>query len=377
MKLIHLSDLHLGKRLNDFSLLDDQKHILEQILGIVESQRPDVLIMAGDIYDKAAPSAEAVALFDDFLSRLSAYVPDIFVISGNHDSPERIAFGSRLLDKSGVHLSPVYDGTLRPITLCDEHGEVDFFMLPFIKPANVRRFFPDEVIESYTDAVRIALSDAVDKGGRRVLITHQFVTGASRCDSEEVSVGGSDNVDAAVFDSFDYVALGHLHGAQSVQRSTLRYCGTPLKYSFSEAGHEKSLTVVELGAKGDIDISAIPLTPLHDLREIRGSYDTLTLRSTYEHTAADDYLRITLTDEDDIPDAAAKLRVIYPNLMRLDYDNRRTRASGTLSVSERPNEKTPLELFSELYEKQNGAPMDDEQEKLVTSLITEIWEAKA
>lgn len=275
MKLIHLSDLHLGKRLNDFSLLDDQKHILEQILGIVESQRPDVLIMAGDIYDKAAPSAEAVALFDDFLSRLSAYVPDIFVISGNHDSPERIAFGSRLLGKSGVHLSPVYDGTLRPITLCDEHGEVDFFMLPFIKPANVRRFFPDEVIESYTDAVRIALSDAVDKGGRRVLITHQFVTGASRCDSEEVSVGGSDNVDAAVFDSFDYVALGHLHGAQSVQRSTLRYCGTPLKYSFSEAGHEKSLTVVELGAKGDIDISAIPLTPLHDLREIRGSYDTL------------------------------------------------------------------------------------------------------
>ena len=322
-------------------------------------------------------TAEAVALFDDFLSRLSAYVPDIFVISGNHDSPERIAFGSRLLGKSGVHLSPVYDGALRPITLCDEHGEVDFFMLPFIKPANVRRFFPDEVIESYTDAVRIALSDAVDKGGRRVLITHQFVTGASRCDSEEVSVGGSDNVDAAVFDGFDYVALGHLHGAQSVQRSTLRYCGTPLKYSFSEAGHEKSLTVVELGAKGDIDISAIPLTPLHDLREIRGSYDTLTLRSTYEHTAADDYLRITLTDEDDIPDAAAKLRVIYPNLMRLDYDNRRTRASGTLSVSERPNEKTPLELFSELYEKQNGAPMDDEQEKLVTSLISEIWEAKA
>ena len=376
MKLIHLSDLHLGKRLSDFSLLDDQKYILSQILAIIGEQQPHAVLIAGDVYDKAVPSAEAVALFDDFLCSLSALCAHIFIISGNHDSPERIAFGARLLEGSGVHLSPVYNGEIQPVVLHDEFGEVEFYMLPFIKPVHVRRFFPETEIESYTDAVRAALSGIEKSENRKVLITHQFVTGAQRCESEEISVGGSDNVDASAFEGFDYVALGHLHGAQSVGRSALRYCGTPLKYSFSEAKQNKSVTVAELSGTGAVRISTIALTPLRELREIRGSYSELTLKENYENTARFDYLHITLTDEEDIPDGAAKLRIIYPNLMRLDYDNRRTRSGGVVGAAENIKEKSPLQLFGELYEKQNGAALSPEQAALAEKYIAQAWGAK-
>lgn len=378
MKLLHLSDLHLGKRLNGFSLLEDQKYILSQILSVTESEAPDALLIAGDVYDKATPSAEAVALFDDFLCRLAALCPHIFIISGNHDSPERLAFGARLLSLGGVHLSPVYNGEISFVTLSDEFGDAEIYMLPFISPAAVRRFFPDVVIESYTDAVKAALSGYPAKGRRSVLISHQFVTGAQRCDSEQISsVGGSDNVDSSVFDAFDYVALGHLHGAQSVGRETLRYCGSPLKYSFSEAGHEKSFTLIELFEPGHTELRSIPLSPLRDLRELRGSYEELTLKKNYENTAVSDYLHLTLTDEEDIPEALGKLRAIYPNIMRLDYDNRRTRQSGQISAAENVRSKSPLELFAELYEKQNGSPLSAEQEKLALDLIAQIWEERA
>ena len=374
MKLIHLSDLHLGKRLFEFSLLEDQKYLLTEILELVKAEAPKAVIIAGDIYDKAVPSAEAVALLDDFLSRLSKLCAHIFIISGNHDAPERIAFGANLMEKSGVHLSPVYGGSLSPVTLSDEYGEADFYMLPFVKPANVRRFFPEEEIGSYTDAVRAALRGYPAPHRRSVLITHQFVTGGVRSDSEEVSVGGSDNVDVSVFGGFDYVALGHLHSAQSISRETVRYCGTPLKYSFSEARQQKGATVVTLGEAGSVSIRAVPLTPLRELRELRGSYAELTLRENYINTALSDYLHITLTDEEDIPDAALKLRSIYPNLMKLSYDNRRTRALGRVDMAEASEQSSPLELFAKLYEKQNGAPMSDAQAKLCSALIAEVWE---
>ncbi len=375
MKLIHLSDLHLGKRLNDFSLLEDQKYILTQILGIVECEAPDAIMIAGDVYDKAMPPAEAVTLFDDFLSRLADLCGHIFIISGNHDSAERLAFGGRLLSHRGVHLSPVYDGLISPVTVSDKWGETDFYMLPFIKPAHLRRYYPEEQIESYTGALSIALSGLPKEKRRSVLITHQFVTGALRSESEEISVGGSDNVDASVFEGFDYVALGHLHTAQSVCCNTIRYCGSPLKYSFSESKQEKSVTVVAFESADTPEIYTIPLTPLRDMRELRGSYEELTLKENYQHTVTSDYLRITLTDEENIPDAAAKLRVFYPNLMRLDYDNRRTRTSGVISISETDLEKSPLELFGELYEKQNGAPLSADQKTLSKTIIAEIWEA--
>lgn len=375
MKLIHLSDLHLGKRVNEFSMLEDQQYILTEILQIIDREKPDGVMIAGDVYDKSVPSAEAVALLDDFLVRLAKRDLQVFLISGNHDSPERMAFGGRLMAQSGVHLAPVYDGKVSPITLTDNYGPVNLYLLPFLKPAHVRRCFPEREILTYTDALAAAIEAmGVDPAQRNVLVTHQFVTGAARCDSEEISVGGTDNVDVSVFEPFDYVALGHIHGPQQVGRETVRYCGTPLKYSFSEAKHQKSVTVVELGEKGAVSVRTVPLTPMRDLAELRGTYEELTFRGFYDGTSySRDYVHITLTDEEDIPDAVSKLRIIYPNLMKLDYDNKRTRAGIVLEGAE-DQQRSPLELLEEFYEKQNGQPMGEEQRAFAKSLMERIWE---
>ncbi len=375
MKLIHLSDLHLGKRVNEFSMLEDQQYILTEILQIIDREKPDGVMIAGDVYDKSVPSAEAVALLDDFLVRLAKRDLQVFLISGNHDSPERMAFGGRLMAQSGVHLAPVYDGKVSPITLTDNYGPVNLYLLPFLKPAHVRRCFPEREILTYTDALAAAIEAmGVDPAQRNVLVTHQFVTGAARCDSEEISVGGTDNVDVSVFEPFDYVALGHIHGPQQVGRETVRYCGTPLKYSFSEAKHQKSVTVVELGKKGAVSVRTVPLTPMRDLAELRGTYEELTFRGFYDGTSySRDYVHITLTDEEDIPDAVSKLRIIYPNLMKLDYDNKRTRAGIVLERAE-DQQRSPLELLEEFYEKQNGQPMGEEQRAFAKNLMERIWE---
>lgn len=418
MKFIHLADLHIGKRVNAFPMLEDQRYILKQILTILREEQPDGgVILAGDIYDKAIPSAEAVELFDEFLTQLAALRLRVFIIAGNHDSPERIAFGNRLMDRSGIYLSPVYDGHVKRITCPDSatfvtlsaanavdlnagtHSvesastsaaastcpPVDVYLLPFLKPANVRRFYPEETIESYTDAMRVAIAHMdIDPTHRNLLVTHQFVTGASRSDSEDISVGGSDNVDASVFAPFDYVALGHLHGPQQMGEEggpLIRYAGTPLKYSFSEARHHKSVTVVEIGEKKadgvmDVCIGTRELRPLHDMREIRGSYEELTLRANYEGTATDDYIHATLTDEIEVPDAARHLQVIYPNLMKLDYDNARTRGQGSDRLElKQLEEKSPLDLFSELFEKQNHKEMTEEQARYIEAQMEKIWEA--
>ena len=371
MKLLHLSDLHLGKRVNEFPMIADQQYILGKILNIIDDERPNAVLIAGDVYDKSVPPVEAVELFDDFLVKLAARKQPVYIIGGNHDSPERLAFCNRLIDSSGIHISPAYNGDVRPFALTDEFGAVNIYMLPFVKPANVRRFFPDEQIDSYTDALRVAISKMqVNESERNVLITHQFVTGAARCDSEEISVGGTDNVDLSVFDGFDYVALGHIHGAQNVGSPRVRYCGTPLKYSFSEAAQEKSVTVAELGKKGNLEIRTVPLTPERDMHEIKGAYEEIASKSFYENTPyRTDYMHITLTDETDVPEAMAKLRVIYKNLMTLSYDNARTRARTEIGVAAETERKTPLELFAEFYEKQNGAPMSEEQRAFVRKLI--------
>lgn len=377
MKLIHLSDLHLGKRVNEFSMLEDQAFILQEILRIIDEEQPQAVLLAGDIYDKSVPSGEAVQLFDGFLWELSSRKLQVFVISGNHDSPERLSFGGRLMEGSGIHLSPVYSGKVEPAVLEDAYGPVNVYLLPFLKPAHVRRYFPEEEIGTYTEALGKAVEALeIHKEQRNVLVTHQFVTGASRSDSEEISVGGSDNVDASVFDDFDYVALGHIHGPQNIGSPRIRYCGTPLKYSFSEVGQQKSVTVAELKEKGTLEVTARPLTPLRDLREIRGSYLEVTAKSFYEGRNREDYLHITLTDEEDVPDGAAKLRVIYPNLMRLDYDNARTRSRNLPEGAEEPAAKPPLELFEEFYERQNNQPMTEEQIRFSRELMETIWEDK-
>ncbi len=377
MKLIHLSDLHIGKRVNEFSMLEDQKYILREIINIIDCEQPDGILIAGDIYDKSVPSSEAVQLFDDFLYRLSIRGQQVFIISGNHDSAERLSFGGRLMDTSGIHISPVYNGSVTPYVLEDGYGKVNIYLLPFLKPAHIRRFFSEREINSYTEALSAAVENMqINVNERNVLVTHQFVTGAGRCDSEELSVGGSDNVDASVFEDFDYVALGHIHGPQKIGRDTLRYCGTPLKYSFSEADHKKSVTVAEIGEKGDIIVRTVPLIPLRDMREIKGSYLDVTNKANYQDTNTQDYIHITLTDEEDIPDAVNKLRIIYPNLMKLSYDNKRTRTNGLVGDAENAEEKSPLQLFSEFYEKQNNQPLSEEQNRFISSLIEEIWEGE-
>ena len=379
MKFIHLSDLHIGKRVNEFSMIEDQEYILKQILKIIDDEAPDGVIVAGDVYDKPVPSAEAVELFDDFIVRLSKRDLPVYIISGNHDSPERLAFGNRLMAASGIHFSSVYNGAAERFELTDEYGTTAIYMLPFVKPSHVRRFYPDDKIESYTDAITVAVREMqVDQNYRNIIITHQFVTGAERSDSEELSVGGTDNVDASAFDGFDYVALGHIHRPQNVGSDSIRYCGSPLKYSFSEAPYEKFVTVVELKEKGNTSVSTVPLIPMRDMVELKGTYDELTLKSFYEGTSyREDYVHITLTDEEDIPDVVQKLRVIYRNLMKLDYDNKRTRNQTEINGAEDVEVKSPLELFAEFYEQQNGAEMSDEQAKYMEALIEKIWEEQA
>lgn len=378
MKFLHLADLHLGKRVNGFSMLEDQAHILRQILAILDGEQPDGVLIAGDVYDKSVPSVEAVELLDGFLTELRTRGVPVLLISGNHDSPERLAFGGRVMDSCGIHISPVYDGALAPVTLHDEFGPVHVWLLPFVKPAHVRRWFPDADIESYTDAVAEAVAHMdIDTAARNVLVTHQFVTGGARSGSEELSVGGTDNVDSGVFAPFDYVALGHLHGAQHIGSETIRYAGSPLKYSFSEARQHKSVTVVTLGEKGDVQVRTVALTPLRELREIRGSYDELTARSFYEHTTyRSDYLHLILTDEQDVFDAMSRLRTIYPYLMTLDYDNARTRAAGGMSVPAETERRTPLELFEALYQRQNHQPMSEVQREYIAQLMEQIMEVQ-
>ena len=372
MKLFHLSDLHIGKRVNEFSMIEDQKYILTQILYAADQEKPDGILISGDVYDRTIPTAEAVQVFGAFVTRLSEQKIPAFIISGNHDSAERLAFGSSLMGKSGIYFSKVYDRTVEKIPMQDAYGTVWIYLLPFLRPSTIRHALPEraEEVQSAADAVRIALEQTkIDEKERNVLLAHQFVTGAKRCDAEELQVGDVDQIPAELFASFEYVALGHIHSPQKVGRETVRYCGAPLKYSFSEAGQEKSITVVELKEKGSVDLRTIPLKPLHDLRKIRGTYLEVTAKSFYENRDCEDYLQVTLTDEEDVPDGMAKLRTIYPNLMRLEYDNKRTRSNAEVRAAERVEEKSELELFQEFYELQNNQSMTEVQEQFVEELL--------
>ncbi len=377
MKFIHLADLHLGKRVNGFSLIEDQREILSQILDILDAEQPQAVLIAGDIYDRPVPPEEAVSLFDHFLVELAARKLPVLAVSGNHDSAERVAFGSRLLDASGIHISPVYDGHIEPVILSDEYGPVCFYPIPFLKPGSVRACFPDEEIPDYTTALQTVVSHLeLDPSRRNVALAHQFITGASLSGSEEASVGGLDEISASVFEDFDYVALGHLHGAQSVSCSWIRYAGSPLKYSFSESGQTKSVTVVELGPKGERSIRTVPLLPRRDMRRIRGNFADVLAQGQQGSDPVEDYCEITLTDENDVRNALTRLRVCYPNLMILRYDNTRTRTQWAADGAQDVENRTQLELFEELYTEQNGQPFSDDQREYVRSLIAQIWETE-
>lgn len=376
---MHLADLHLGKRVNGFSMMEDQEYILNRILEIMEEEQPDGLLIAGDVYDKTIPPAEAVRLMDDFLTAVAAKHVSVFLISGNHDSAERVAFGHQLMQGSGIWISPVYDGTIRHHTLEDRWGEVNIYLIPFLRPSVVRSFFPDVEIEDYTDALRTIIEDLqVDTSRRNVVLAHQFVTAAGAlpetCDSEQLSVGGLDRVDGSVFSPFDYTALGHLHGPQRVGSETIRYAGSPLKYSFSELHQKKSVTVAELRAKGETEIRQIPLQPRREMTELRGTFDEILEEARKKGELQMDYYHMILTDETDVVDALSRLREYYPNIMLLDYDNRRTRSQKEVEQLDRVEERTPGELFAALYEQQNGQEMDSDRKEYLDGLIREIWE---
>lgn len=376
---MHLADLHLGKRVNGFSMMEDQEYILNRILEIMEEEQPDGLLIAGDVYDKTIPPAEAVRLMDDFLTAVAAKHVPVFLISGNHDSAERVAFGHQLMQGSGIWISPVYDGTIRHHTLEDRWGEVNIYLIPFLRPSVVRSFFPDVEIEDYTDALRTIIENLqVDTSRRNVVLAHQFVTAAGAlpetCDSEQLSVGGLDRVDGSVFSPFDYTALGHLHGPQRVGSETIRYAGSPLKYSFSELHQKKSVTVVELRAKGETEIRQIPLQPRREMIELRGTFEEILAEARQKGEPQTDYYHMILTDETDVVDALSRLREYYPNIMLLDYDNRRTRSQKEVEQLDRVEERTPGELFAALYEQQNGQEMDSDRKEYLDGLIREIWE---
>ena len=377
MKLIHVSDLHIGKRVNEFSMIDDQADILRKIIEIVDATKPDGILIAGDVYDKSLPSIEGVTLFDEFLSQLHTRRVAVFLISGNHDSPERLNFGSRILEKNQIYIAGTFTGTMPKITMEDEYGELNVYLLPFVKPAVVNAFYPG--IEGYEQAVATVLKASdIDTTKRNVLVAHQFVTSGSnlpqQCDSENISIGGLDQVDASVFDAFDYVALGHLHGPQRIGRDTIRYAGSPLKYSFSEATQKKSVTLVTLKEKGEVTYELLPLTPLHDMRVLQGPIEQLLAVENYSKGNTNDYIQAILTNEEEIYDAIGQIRSIYPNVMRIEFRNKKNESNNELTTNEEILEKAPLELFHEFFALQNNKEMTQEQDSLIQTMMEGLFE---
>ncbi|MBP5271381.1 MAG: exonuclease SbcCD subunit D [Clostridia bacterium] len=383
MKLFHLSDLHIGKFVHKVSMLEDQAYILGQVLDAVRTEKPDAVLLCGDLYDKPQISKEAEKLYDRFLTELLSCGQPVFAISGNHDSAAHVGYFSELLKRNRLYTSePEFRGVMAPVTLEDEYGPVRFWLLPFLKPVDVRAAYPaEEYPEVETDSYHSAIASVVakldvDPAERNVILAHQFVTGASgveRSDSETISIGGLDNVGAEVFDAFDYVALGHIHRPQKVGRETVRYAGTPLKYSFSEANDQKGITVVELGDKGDVRVSALPLTPLRDMRRISGAFAELTTLKYYSAQEREDYLEVTLTDTVEVPGAFSKLKAIYPNLLSLRYEqHEREREQEGFTVTDL-EEMDPLRIVSGFFEEQTDRPLSEEQEGLLKDLMTNIW----
>ncbi|SEL23248.1 exonuclease SbcCD subunit D [Ruminococcus albus] len=373
MRFAHVSDLHLGKRLGSYTLIEDQRHILSQIADIASAENCDGILIAGDIYDKSAPSAEAVKLFGEFLTKLRRNKLSVYIISGNHDSPERIDYGREIMADADIHICACYEGSPGVLTVTDEYGKLDICSVPFIKPSFVRGYCPNKEIKTYTDMMNAVIEQSgIDRNRRCIMMCHQFITGAITCDSEYISVGTLDNIGSEVFEGFDYVALGHIHSPQNIGKN-IRYCGTPLKYSASEISHKKSVTIADIREKGDTVITTVPLVPMRDVMELRGEYNELMERSFYEKLDTDGFFFITLTDDTDIPNVMQKLRTVYHNIIQLSFDNRRTQTISEVTAAVHTDSKTPFELVAELFKEQNGAEMTEEQSVYIKDMIDKIW----
>lgn len=379
MKIMHLSDLHLGKSILEQSLIIDQEYILNQIIDIVKERSVDIVLIVGDVYDKGIPNVDAVRLFSSFLTSLYKLKVKVLVISGNHDSKDRLSFGNELFVDNGVYIEGIFNGELRKVTFEDDSGNLNIYMLPFIKPADVRKYYSDIQIDSYDDAVRCIINNTkIDKNQKNIIMVHQFVTAGGidveRCESESLSLGGIDNIDVSIFDDFDYVAMGHIHKGQRLIKDTVRYSGSPLKYSFSEVNHRKSVPIIELGAKGNISVELVDLVPLRDMKIMKGTMEELLSKEFVSKVNIDDYISVVLTDEDYIMDAIGKLRSVYKNILRLEYDNKRTNGYmlNDSKDSVDVNVLSEIELFSKFYEMQNNIELSDEKRDIVEHTIEEI-----
>lgn len=382
MKLMHISDLHIGKRVNEFSMLEDQEYILNEIIKIAKDENISGIIIAGDVYDKTVPPIEAVDLADEFLTKLVEENISIYMISGNHDSPERLNFGSRIMEKNNLFICGEYDGDLRKIVIEDEYGKLNIYFLPYIKPSIVNNKLGLET-KTYDKSVKEALKVIdIDVESRNILIAHQFVTFGSTVpelsDSETKSLGGIDNVDASVFDKFDYVALGHIHKPQKIGREVIRYSGSPLKYSFSECNHKKSVCIVDFKEKNNCEIKLVPLIPKRDMKQLKTSMEDLKSGNILSSIPSDTYMHITLTDDEEVIDAISKVREIFKNVMVLDFDNKRNgeNLSDTTITSEDLKQKTPKELFVDFFSSQNNVELTESQDEIISNIVNEVLEVK-
>lgn len=382
MKFFHISDLHIGKKLRETDFLPEQIYILDQIVEAVDKEKPDGILIAGDIYDRSVPPAGAVHVFDDFLTKLSQRNIHIFIISGNHDSPERLNYAKELLGKHKVYIGGTFQGDLDKIQLTDEFGKCNIYLMPYIKPSMVLNYKKDVEITTYEEAARIVIDDSnINTIERNILVAHQFVTNQGiepeKSESEIVSIGGLDNIDVSVFDAFDYVALGHIHGPQKIGRETIRYCGTPLKYSFSECNHKKSITCIHMKEKGDIEISLIPLVPRKDLRIIKDTLDNLLTLERYTLLNNEDFIKAIITDEEDVFDPIGKLRTKYPNVLLLEVDNNKSSISeyaASLPKGEEVASRNPMDLFTEFYFNQNNVEINENQKNILLDIFEEMGE---
>jgi exonuclease SbcD len=383
MKFLHLSDLHIGKSVHGFPMLEEQKHVFEQIIHYIHSERVNAVVIAGDIYDHSIPKNEAIRVFDNFLTELAHKNVAVLLIAGNHDSPDRISYANRLLTDKQLFLSGSFKGSLQKVTLTDEHGEVNFWLLPFIKPLSVHSFFEDQIIESYDDAMDAVIRTAdINYNTRNILVAHQFFTKTGvepiRSESELNAVGGLDAINTSLIEKFDYVALGHLHGTQKVGAEHICYAGSPLKYSFSEIKQTKYTLLVEINQKTNgLITKKLPLYPLHDMCEIKGKIEEILSNEFSSRVNKDDYLHIILTNEEEIIDSMEKIRSVYPNVMKYTPENSRTKNEQT-NPQQNTQQTTNLsayELFNEFFLDMCKAPMSSEQAKIVKELLeTEVAE---
>ena len=375
MKLAHISDLHLGKTLYNYSLIEDQEYILEQIVGILVEKKVEVLMIAGDVFDKNVAPEAGLKVFRKFLNRLVESKIKVLIISGNHDSAERLTFGGEFMTEKGIFFSKVYDGKIEPVSFEDEYGPVNFYLLPFIKPQIVNHYIEGNEIDTYEEAVQFAVKNMnINTSERNVILAHQNILSAKRCESEENIIGGLDAVSDAVFKDFDYTALGHIHSQQKIGKNNVFFCGTPLKYSVSEFDQEKKMPIISLAEKGKVDIEMISLIPKRDLRKITGTLDEILTSAKNDPNNHEDFIDITLTNEDEVMDAMASLRTVYPNVLKLSYDNKASRAAENVEKFSGVNEKKPLEIFEAFYQSRRGTEMNDEQKNYIQALIEKIWE---